>query len=112
VTAPLLTLEIHFENDLVSVRQHARQISSLLGFDEMDQARISTAVSEIARNALGYARGGTAEFLVKGVETPELLISVSDRGPRKEAVAALRAALAKAEAASRPSQTEEARNVY
>ena len=44
----------------------SRQIAGLLGFDSQDQTRISTAVSEIARNAFNYARGGRVEFILEG----------------------------------------------
>ena len=58
----LLTLELRAENDVVAARQRARQIARLLGFDEQDQTRLATAVSEIARNAFHYASGGRIEF--------------------------------------------------
>jgi signal transduction histidine kinase/CheY-like chemotaxis protein len=81
VSRPLLTLEIRLEHDVVLARQRARQIAGLLGFDNQDQARIATAVSEIARNAFQYAGGGRVEYLVEGGEQPALLVRVSDRGP-------------------------------
>jgi signal transduction histidine kinase/CheY-like chemotaxis protein len=78
---PLLTMEIRLENDVVLVRQRARQVAGLLGFESQDQTRIATAVSEIARNAFQYAGGGRAEFLV-APESPALfLVRLSDRGP-------------------------------
>ncbi|HEY9909038.1 MAG TPA: ATP-binding protein [Thermosynechococcaceae cyanobacterium] len=75
----LLTLEIRYEQDVVLTRQRARQIAALLKFDAQDQTRIATAVSEIARNAFQYAKGGRAEF---GVEerSQTLAITVRDRG--------------------------------
>jgi len=57
-TVPILTLNIRYEHDTVAARQRARQIARLAGFDAQDQTRISTAVSEIARNAFRYAGGG------------------------------------------------------
>jgi signal transduction histidine kinase/DNA-binding response OmpR family regulator len=78
----LITVAIDFEQDVVSVRQRARQIAGLLGFESQDQVRIATAVSEIARNAFRYAGGGMAEFALEGSIPPQLLIiRVSDRGP-------------------------------
>ena len=47
----ILTLEIRLEVDVVLTRQRARQIAGLLGFPLLDQTRIATAASEIARNA-------------------------------------------------------------
>src|SRR5688572_6545240 len=79
---PVLTVTIKYEHDVVSVRQRARQIAGLLGFEAQDQVRIATAVSEIARNAFRYAGGGSAEFVLEGATAPQLLIvRVSDKGP-------------------------------
>ena len=70
------------EHDLVTARQRARQIARLLGFDNQDQARIATAVSEIARNAVRYARDGSVEYRLEGDSPPHvLIIRVADRGP-------------------------------
>ncbi len=82
MSLPILSVTIRHEHDTVDARQRARQIARLLGFDAQDQTRISTAVSEIARNAFNYANGGKVEYLVEGKTAPQLLIiRVSDRGP-------------------------------
>ncbi|MEP7245832.1 MAG: ATP-binding protein, partial [Gammaproteobacteria bacterium] len=78
----LLTVGIQYEQDVVVARQRARQIAGQLGFDGQDQTRIATAVSEIARNAFRYARGGKVEFALEGESAPQLLVvRVSDKGP-------------------------------
>ena len=78
----ILSVAIDYEQDIVSMRQRARQIAALLGFDNQDQVRIATAVSEIARNAHRYAGRGSAEFALEGTTSPQLLIvRVTDRGP-------------------------------
>ena len=78
----LVTVAIRHEQDVVSARQRARQLAGLLGFEAQDQARIATAVSEIARNAFRYAGGGEVEFSVEGERAPQLfMIQVQDRGP-------------------------------
>src|SRR6478672_4236097 len=75
-------MPLRLEPDIVTARQRARQIAGLLGFDNQDQSRIATAVSEIARNAIRYAHGGIVEYRVEGDHPPQLLmISVADRGP-------------------------------
>jgi signal transduction histidine kinase/DNA-binding response OmpR family regulator len=77
-----LTVAVHYEQDVVVARQRARQIAGLLGFEDQDQTRIATAVSEIARNAYCYAGGGKVEFSVEGESSPQLLIvRVIDEGP-------------------------------
>jgi signal transduction histidine kinase/CheY-like chemotaxis protein len=82
VNPGLLSLTIKCERDVVLARQRARQIATLLGFEAQDQTRIATAVSEIARNAFTYARGGTVEFRVEGSTRPQVLVvRVADRGP-------------------------------
>ena len=82
MTSALLNLVIRHERDVVLARQRAREIARLVGFDVQDQTRIATAVSEIARNAFEYARGGDVEFRVEGSTPPQLLVvQVRDHGP-------------------------------
>jgi signal transduction histidine kinase/CheY-like chemotaxis protein len=82
VKLPILTVNVAREQDVVNARQRARQVAELLGFDGQDQTRVATAVSEIARNAFRYAKGGRVEFAVEGRTAPQaLLITVRDRGP-------------------------------
>ena len=70
------------EQDLVAARQNAREIAAQLGFDRQDQSRIATAVSEIARNAIRYAREGSIAFAIEGERAPQvLLIRIADSGP-------------------------------
>lgn len=76
----ILTIEVRYEQDVVMTRQRARQIAELLGFDSQDQTRIATAVSEIARNAFQYAKGGRVEFRLEGESSQSLLICIRDKG--------------------------------
>ena len=79
---PILRAGIQGEEDVVAARQRARQIAAHLGFDHLQQTRIATAVSEIARNAFKYARGGRVEFSLEGQTPPQVLvIRVTDSGP-------------------------------
>ena len=81
MTLRILTVGITHEHDVVAARQRARQIAALLGFARQDQTRIATAVSELARNAHEYARGGRVEFSIEGESKPQVLtMEVSDRG--------------------------------
>jgi Anti-sigma regulatory factor (Ser/Thr protein kinase) len=57
-TVVLLTVGIRRENDIPLARQRARQVSQFLGFSAGDAARITTALSEVARNAVEYGGGG------------------------------------------------------
>ena len=78
---PLLSLEVRVEYDIVMARQRARQIAALLGFALLDQTRIATATSEIARNSVQYAGGGRVEFSVDSGAAPAFVIRVRERGP-------------------------------
>jgi signal transduction histidine kinase len=78
----LLTTDISVEDDVVVVRQRAREISATLGFDVQEQTRIATALSEIARNALQHAGRGSVRFeLEEQGGASELVLTVSDVGP-------------------------------
>src|SRR5215831_5444471 len=82
MSASMLTVQLTSEHDVVLVRQRTRQVSKLLGFDQQDQTCIATAVSEIARNAYNYGRGGKVEFHLEGRTSPQLLvIRVLDEEP-------------------------------
>jgi signal transduction histidine kinase/DNA-binding response OmpR family regulator len=76
------TVMVQREPDIVSARQRTRLIAQALGFDPQDQTRLATAVSELARNAYSYAKGGKIEFQVEGSTAPQIfLVRISDRGP-------------------------------
>ncbi len=78
---------IRSENDVVSVRQRARRLAELLGFDRRDQTRMATAVSELARNAFIHGGGGEAEFSVDLGSRPQAFtVRISDSGPGIEAI--------------------------
>ncbi|WP_165227901.1 response regulator [Aquisphaera insulae] len=81
MSLPLLTLDLRLESDVVLARQRARQIAGLLSFASLDQTRIATAVSEVARNALEYGSGGKVEFHIETGATPGLLVRIRERGP-------------------------------
>jgi signal transduction histidine kinase/DNA-binding response OmpR family regulator len=78
----LLQVVIAAETDLVQVRSRTRRLAELVGFDLQDQTRITTAVSEIVRNAYEYAHGGHISFRLTGeARRPNFEIVVRDRGP-------------------------------
>ena len=82
MNARLMSLRIRQEHDVVASRQRARQIAASIGFDSIEQTRIATAMSELARNVFMYAGGGTVEFEIEGDALPQLLvITVTDTGP-------------------------------
>jgi len=82
MNARLLLVALEREPDIVLVRKRTRRLAELLGFDRQDQTRITTAVSELARNAFEYAGGGRAEFRVKDAGPGHAFeVIISDKGP-------------------------------
>jgi PAS domain S-box-containing protein len=83
-------MELRCEQDVVSARSQAHIIAEQLGFDTIDQTRISTAVSEIARNVFQYAGRGEILFLIDTGRKPHVFtITVRDQGtgiPRHDEV--------------------------
>jgi signal transduction histidine kinase len=61
----ILNVGLTGEQDVVLVRQRARQVSKLLGFSQQDLVRIATAVSEVARGACQLGFGGRAVFQLR-----------------------------------------------
>ena len=76
------TVRIATSEDIVLVRQAVRRWAVDLAFGLVDQTKIITAASEIARNTLLYGRGGavTLEELQDGGRRG-LRLSFEDRGP-------------------------------
>jgi signal transduction histidine kinase/DNA-binding response OmpR family regulator len=82
MSARLLAIALDHEPDIVLVRKRTRRIAELLGFNRQDQTRITTAVSELARNAFEYAGGGRVEFRInEDAGRHGLEIGISDKGP-------------------------------
>jgi Anti-sigma regulatory factor (Ser/Thr protein kinase) len=75
-------LPIRSSSDVVVVRQLVRTRAIEAAFSLVDQTRIVTAASELARNTLEYGGGGRAriEVLREGVRTG-LRITFEDKGP-------------------------------
>jgi signal transduction histidine kinase len=73
-------VDIRAEDDVVRAHQTTRTIVAQLGFSTFEQTRIATAMSEIARNALVYASGGSVTLGLDDTRGA-LTIVVHDRGP-------------------------------
>src|ERR1051325_4513552 len=76
------THEIRASEDVVLVRQAVRRCAVELGFNLVDQTKIVTASSELARNTLEYGGGGRAivDVLQNGSRSG-LRITFEDEGP-------------------------------
>jgi serine/threonine-protein kinase RsbT len=56
------SFELRKAEDVVHLRQHARAWSIEIGFSLVEQTKIGTAASELARNTIEHGKGGTARF--------------------------------------------------
>ena len=70
------------EHDIVLARQQVRRLTQELKFSLVDQTKMVTAASELARNALIYGRGGTMHWeIVKREPQRGLRLLFADEGP-------------------------------
>jgi serine/threonine-protein kinase RsbT len=76
------TLELHSSDDVVRARQLARSWAVTIGFSLVEQTKIVTAASELARNTVIYGGGGTVRFeaLNDGARRG-LRLTFEDKGP-------------------------------
>ncbi|WP_332698035.1 anti-sigma regulatory factor [Halalkalibacter lacteus] len=79
-------VEVKNEWGIVAARQAGRSLSKEIGFGSVDQARITTAISELSRNIYLYAKRG--EICLGAVERPTKMgmqkgiqIIARDHGP-------------------------------
>ena len=73
---------IRTDADIVQARQKGREMATRLGFASTDLVLITTAISELARNILLYAKDG--EIMVKALNSGErngILLVARDQGP-------------------------------
>ena len=75
-------LPLNSGHDVVLARQAVRRLTQQLGFSLVDQTKMVTAASELARNALVYGGGGTLtwEVLQEAVKHG-LRLTFADSGP-------------------------------
>lgn len=75
-------VNIKKEWDIVGARQVGRDIAKKTGFGTVDQARIATAISEIARNIYLYAGNGRICFeVIEKVNKKGIRMIAIDAGP-------------------------------
>ena len=70
------------DENIVTARQRGRAIAAQLGFSSTDLVLITTAISELARNILLYAKSG--EILLESVTDngrQGIIVVAQDRGP-------------------------------
>jgi len=70
------------EHDIVLARQQVRRLTQELKFSLVDQTKMVTAASELARNAVVYGGGGLMEWEVLSVDGRRgLKLRFADEGP-------------------------------
>jgi len=87
------SLELRNEQDIVRTRQAVRKLSQALGFSLVDQTKLVTAASELARNTVKHGRGGSVRvesleqsgrrgvrlaFVDSGPGIPDLALAMTD----------------------------------
>src|SRR5688500_8603728 len=76
------SVELRSTSDIVGVRQVVRSWAIEAGFSLVDQTKIVTAASELARNTVDYGGGGVVqlEMLAEGSRRG-LRVAFEDKGP-------------------------------
>lgn len=76
------SLDIRSSSDVVAVRQATRALAERVGFSLVDQTKLVTAASELARNTIDYGGGGSVrlEAVENGVRRGVRLV-FEDQGP-------------------------------
>lgn len=75
-------IPINSDIDVVAARQKGRELAAELGFVSTDSTLLATAISELARNIVRYAKHG--EILIASVQSGErvgITVVARDKGP-------------------------------
>lgn len=77
-----IQIAIRVDTDIVAARQGGRTLAAKLGFNNTDATLIATAISELARNIIRYAKEG--EIILSTLQksgAPGILVVARDKGP-------------------------------
>ena len=73
---------INSDQDIVTARQKGRSLAAALGFSSGDATLIATAISELARNIVTYARSGEIRItMINGSARQGIQLVAHDEGP-------------------------------
>lgn len=77
------TIPVQFESDVVRARNLGSILAQEIHFDKTSSIRIGTAVSELSRNMIEHANGGTIDFYIvsRSNKSDGIVIVFKDRGP-------------------------------
>ena len=82
-SAKVRVIPVKTDLDIVAARVEGRNMAREMGFGTIDQARIATAISELARNVVLYAESGevTIRIIVTDDRRKGLEVVCQDQGP-------------------------------
>jgi serine/threonine-protein kinase RsbT len=73
---------INSDQDIVAARQKGRSMAVALGFSSGDATLIATAISELARNIVTYAKSGEIQIaVINGAARRGIQLVAHDEGP-------------------------------
>lgn len=75
------TVPVASEVDVVTVRRLVREAATRLGFSLVDQTKVVTAASELARNTLIHGGGGRMDLATLNGPRVGLKLTFADKGP-------------------------------
>jgi serine/threonine-protein kinase RsbT len=75
------TIPVSSEADIVAVRRRVRELASQVGLSLVDQTKLVTAASELARNTVVYGGGGTLQLESLNGPRNGVRLTFTDQGP-------------------------------
>jgi serine/threonine-protein kinase RsbT len=77
-----IQVPINSDQDIVTARQKGRLLAAAVGFSSVDATLIATAISELARNIIAYAKSGEIRLAaVNGSARRGIRVVARDQGP-------------------------------
>jgi serine/threonine-protein kinase RsbT len=77
-----IQVPINSDQDIVAARQKGRSLAAALGFSSGDATLIATAISELARNIITYAKSGEIRLaVINGSARQGIQLIAHDQGP-------------------------------
>jgi serine/threonine-protein kinase RsbT len=77
-----IQVPINSDQDIVAARQKGRSLAVALGFSSGDATLIATAISELARNIITYAKSGEIRLtVINGSARQGIRLVAHDQGP-------------------------------
>jgi serine/threonine-protein kinase RsbT len=77
-----IRVAINSDQDIVGARQKGRALAAHVGFSPADATLIATAISELARNIISYARKGEIRLqIIQNATRQGIVVTAWDEGP-------------------------------